>query len=604
MQNFKNKLFISSIIIGSIFLVLFLRLFYLQIVRGDEFEKFSKENRIRLINDPAPRGRILDRNGNPIVINRPSFDIKVFPHEIEDVESLSLTLSELIDLDNTEIRNLIEAQKKENPYLPFILIRDIKRDTLAKVETNKPYLKGITIEVNYLRNYPDNKLGSLFIGYLGKPSKKDLSLYPVKGFGTTVGKTGIEKTYENTLRGSSGINYKVIDALGREVKSKLYLDGIKDKGITPGNDIYLTIDYRLQKVAEQELKNKIGSVSVVNVNTGEILALASSPSFDPEEFVNGIDKDKWDELTSDSLNPLLNRSTQGTYAPGSTFKIVTALAALKEGAIDTDTTFYCPGYYKMGRSRFRCWKHVGHGWLDLHGAIAKSCDVYFYNAAEKLGIEKLSKYSRMFGFGTVTGIEISEKQGLVPTKSWKYKNFKEPWYKGETVIAAIGQGYLNVTPLQVTMMTAAVANGGILFKPQLINKINTNNGKWDQIFSPVAIRRLPFDDEEITFVQNSLVAVVNENFGTGRRARVKYGTVAGKTGTAQVVSSKLQTSKFGHMDHAWFTAYYPAENPQIALTVLVEHGGKGGSVAAPIAKKLIESYIKISKGGVFYDGDV
>ncbi len=601
MPQYKNKLFICSLIIGSLFLILVLRLFYLQILKGDEFELFSIENRIRLINSPAPRGKILDRNNKKIVVNRPSFDLKVFPNELKDIEKVSEMLGGILEMDKAEIRQSITKAKKKSAYLPFILIKDIDRDTLAAIEANKPDLGGITIEVNYLRDYPEGKLGSLFVGYLGKPNKDDLKKFPLTNLNITVGKTGIEETYENDLRGANGINYKVIDALGRQVKSKLFQKDIEDKETLPGNNIHLTIDIELQKKSEQLLKNKAGSISVVNVNSGEILAMASSPSFDPVLFVNGIDQSDWNDLTKNVLHPMLNRSTRGTYAPGSTFKIVTALGALKENVIDEETTVFCPGHYKVGKKKFKCWKHSGHGWVNLNSAMAQSCDVFFYNTAEKLGIDRISKYAKIFGFGSDTGIELSEKEGLVPSRSWKYKQFKEPWYKGETVVTSIGQGYLNVTPLQITMMTASVANGGSVLKPILIKRISDLDGKNTMVSSSEVLSILPFDDMQIKMIQESLVSAVNEKSGTGKKAKVKHGTVAGKTGTAQVISTKTKSSKDKHKDHAWFTAYYPAENPEIAITVLVENGGSGGGVAAPLAKEIIDLYFDLKNGVIQND---
>lgn len=601
MPQYKNKLFICSLIIGSLFLLLVLRLFYLQILKGDEFERFSIENRIRLINSPAPRGKILDRNNKKIVVNRPSFDLKVFPNELKNVDQVSLLLSGIIEMEKEEIKQSLISAKKRSAYLPFILIRDIDRDTLAAIESNKPDLGGITIEVNYLRDYPEGKLGSLLVGYLGKPDKDDLKKFPLTNLDINVGKTGIEETYENHLRGSNGINYKVIDALGRQVKSELFQKDIEDKETIPGNNIHLAVDVELQKKAEQLLKNKAGSISMVNVNTGEVLALASSPSFDPVLFVNGIEKSEWNELTRNTLYPMLNRSVKGTYAPGSTFKIVTALGALKEDLIDEETTVFCPGYYKVGKKKFKCWKHSGHGWMNLIEAMAQSCDVYFYSISEKLGIDRLSKYANMFGFGTGTGIELNEKDGLVPNRSWKYKQFKEPWYKGETVVTSIGQGYLNVTPLQITMMTAAVANGGSVLKPILINKITDIDGKNTMVANSKVLHTLPFDDSQMSMIKDSLITAVNKKTGTGYKAKSKHGLVAGKTGTAQVVSTKVKSNKRIYKDHAWFTAYFPAENPEIALTVLIENGGSGGTVAAPVAKKMIDLYFELSRGVIQND---
>ena len=594
MQEYRNKLFISTIIVGSIFFILLLRLVYLQILRGDDFETFSRENRIKLINEIAPRGKILDKNGTAIVVDRPSFDVKVFPQEVVNVDAISILLASYLDRNQNEIKYQIVKAKEQDSYFPFIIAKDIDRDTLALIESRKPDLQGIAIEINYLRDYPKGKLGSSLVGYLGKPSKDDLTKYPVNT-DSTVGKIGIERSRENLLRGTKGIKYQISDALGREVKSELFKSNIKNKKTVPGNDVFLTIDYNLQKTAEEILSGKVGSIVAVNVNTGEVLVLATSPSYDPEKFVNGINVEEWDELINNIFNPMVNRATQGAYPPGSLFKIVTALAGLKEEVINAESKFFCPGYLKFGKKEFRCWNPEGHNWIDLYEAVARSCDVYFYNVAERLGIEKLSKYAKIFGFGKKTGIEINESNGLVPTKPWKYKVYKEPWYKGETIITSIGQGYLKVTPLQITMMIASVANGGILFKPKIIQKIVSSDGKDTQIFSSEVVGKLPFDNWQIKAIQNSLVGAVNEKYGTGRRAKVKEGTVAGKTGTAQVVSLKSQTHRLFHNDHAWFTSYYPAESPEVAVTVLVEHGGKGGSVAAPLAKKLIEEYMEQQK---------
>lgn len=596
MQRFKNKLLITTIVVTSIFFTLIGRLVYLQILRGDEFEKFSHENRIRLSKTPAPRGKILDRHGKKLVVNRPSFDIKVFPNEIENSEDLSEKLSEILEISQIEIQNKIEKAINKKIYTPLTIENDIDRDTLALLEGRKAYLKGVTIEVNYLRDYPNGKLGSLVLGYLGKANETDIETFSLPDLNLFVGKSGIEKSFENSLRGINGLNYMVIDALGRQVKSNLFKEDIQNKETQSGNNIHLTIDIEIQKVAEESLGENMGSIAVVEVNTGEVLALASSPSFDPHQFINGIDKKDWEILQNNAFYPMLNRSTQGTYAPGSTFKIVTALAALNESVIDPETKVFCPGYYKVGKKKFRCWKQSGHGWVNLYKAISQSCDVYFYNAAEKLGIDKFSEYIKLFGFGSETGIEISEKGGIAPSRQWKQKKYKKPWYKGDTVVTGIGQGYINSTPLQIALMTAAVANGGTLLKPMLVKKITAADGKTQVVFSSEAIRKLPFSEYKIKVVQESLVGVVNDKRGTGRRASIKNATVAGKTGTSQVISMNTKSEKYIHKDHAWFTSYFPAENPEIAVTVLVEHGGKGGSVAAPLAKRVIEEYINLSNG--------
>lgn len=597
MQNYKNRLFITTFIVANIFFILLARLLYLQIIRGDEFERFSLENRVRLLNIAAPRGEIFDRNGEILVTNRASFDVNIFPNEVEDIELLSKNLSEILKKDKNVIEKRIREAKRLNFYTPINIAADIDRDTLAILETRRAYLKGISIDVNYLREYKNGKLASLLIGYLGKPDERDLEIFDEVDTEHYVGKSGIERELQEQLSGDDGTNYKVIDALGREVRMNLFKHNIDDKEVIEGNDVHLTIDGTLQMVAEDQLGENAGAIVVMNVNTGEILAMASTPSYDPAKFIKGIDKQVWDDIINNDRFPLLNRATQGTYAPGSVYKMVPALAALEEGLIDTETTFYCPGHYKIGKKRFRCWKRGGHGHVDLEEAITQSCDVYFYNIGEKLGIEKLARYSRIFGFGSETSFGLSERSGIVPTKGWKMKEFKTPWYRGETVVTSIGQGYLMVTPLQVAIMTSSIANGGAILKPVLIKKIVTDGGTVLDEFTPEIINMLPFSQEHLKIIQESMVEAVNSRRGTGRAAIIKDHKVAGKTGTAQVVGKNTKTDKYKHEDHAWFTSYYPAEEPEISVTVLVEHGGKGGSVAAPMAKAVIEQYIKSEQKG-------
>ncbi len=597
MQNYKNRLFITTFIVANVFFILLARLLYLQIIRGDELERFSLENRVRLLNISAPRGEIFDRNGDILVTNKASFDVKIFPDEVEDIELLSKNLSEILKKDRGIIEKRIREAKKLNFYTPIKIAVDIDRDTLAILETRRTDLKGISIDVNYLREYKYGKLASLLIGYLGKPDEKDLEIFDKLNTEHYVGKSGIERELQEQLKGNDGTNYKVIDALGREVRMNLFKQNIEDKEVVEGNDVYLTIDYTLQMVAENQLGEQAGAIVAMDVNTGEILAMASSPSYDPEKFVKGIEKQIWNEIINNEQFPLLNRATQGTYAPGSVYKMVPALAALEEGLIDPETTFYCPGHYKIGKKRFRCWKRGGHGHVDLVEAITQSCDVYFYNIGEKLGIEKLAHYSKIFGFGSETNFSLSERTGTVPTKDWKRREFNTPWYRGETVVTSIGQGYLMVTPLQIAIMTSSIANGGAVLKPVLIKKIATDGGTVIDEFTPEIRRILPFSQEHIEIIQESLVKAVNSRRGTGRAAILKDNIVAGKTGTAQVVGKNTKTDKYEHEDHAWFTSYYPAEEPEISVTVLVEHGGTGGSVAAPMAKAVIEQYIKSGQQG-------
>ncbi len=595
MQNFRSRLLIATVILGLAFLVLGSRLWYLQVLKGEEFAKFSLENHIRVERIPAPRGRILDRYGKELVINRTSFDIYVIPKDVKDVPYLIESLTPVLDLDTAEINESISSALKKKSFKPVLIAKDINRDQLAYIEARRTSLPGVIIEINNLRQYPHDDLGASFLGYIGKVSEAELTTNPKINSNDLVGKTGIEKGWESSLRGDDGYNQKVTDALGREVESNLFLADLRNKKSVPGNDVILTIDIELQMAAEEMLGEESGAIVVVDTNTGEVLALASKPSFNPADFIKGIDAKTWSELINDQSSPLLNRATQGVYAPGSVFKMVPSVAVLNEGLIDPEEYVYCPGYYKSGNSKFRCWRRGGHGWVNLRNSIVKSCDVYFYKIAEMIGIDKLSKYMRAFGYGSITDLGIEENPGISPTREWKQQKFNKPWYKGETIVSAIGQGYVSVTPMQVAMMTAAVANGGKLLKASLVREIISYDGEHIFKHSPIVTNNIPVEPHMLELVRDAMVGVVNDPGGTGSAARVRDITVAGKTGTAQVVSLDAQSNDRKHKDHAWFTSYAPAEAPQISVTVLIEHGGKGGAVAAPIAGKIIEIYKKLQE---------
>lgn len=590
MQDFRNRLLIVTVILGLAFLVLVSRLWYLQVLKGDEFAEFSLENHIRVERIPAPRGRILDRYGKELVVNRTSFDVYVIPKDINDVSYISNSLSQIINLDKDQIDKNIRSAISKRSFKPVLIAKDINRDQLAYIEARRSSLLGVIIEINNLRQYPHGSLGSPFLGYIGKVSEAELKNNPKINNNDLVGKTGVEKGWESNLRGEDGYIQRVTDALGREVESTLFLEDLQNKKTIPGSDVLLTIDIELQKAAEEALGDQSGAIVAVNVNSGEVLALASKPSFNPADFIKGIDSKTWSELVNDKSSPLLNRSTQGLYAPGSVFKMVPSVAALNEGIIDKEEYLHCPGYYKVGNRTFRCWKRGGHGWVNLRSAIVRSCDVYFYKIAERMGIDNLSKYISAFGFGSLTGVGIEERAGISPSREWKLKRFNKPWYKGETIVSAIGQGYVNVTPIQVAMMTSAVANGGTLLKPAIVKEIISYRGEKKFKHARIVSGKIPIEIEMLELIKDALVGVVNDPGGTGRRARIKDMIVAGKTGTAQVVSLDIQSEDKKYRDHAWFTSYAPAEDPEIAVTVLIEHGGKGGAVAAPIARKILEVY--------------
>jgi penicillin-binding protein 2 len=419
MQDFRNRLFIVTVILGLAFLVLGSRLWYLQVLKGEEFAKFSLENHIRVERIPAPRGRILDRYGKELVINRTSFDIYVIPKDVKDVPYLSVSLSQILNLDTGQIEKDINSALKKKSFKPLLITKDINRDQLAYLEARRSSLPGVIIEINNLRQYPHGVLGASFLGYIGKVSVAELENNSKINSNDLVGKTGVEKGWESSLRGDDGYKQKVTDALGREVESNLFQEDLQNKKSVPGNDVLLTIDIELQRAAEEVLGNEAGAIVAVDVNTGEVLALASKPSFDPADFIKGIDSKAWSNLVNDKSSPLLNRATQGLYAPGSVFKMVPSVAALNEGFINEEESVYCPGYYKSGDSTFRCWKREGHGWVNLRSSIVKSCDVYFYKIAEKMGINNLSKYMTAFGYGSTTDLGIEERAGISPSREWK-----------------------------------------------------------------------------------------------------------------------------------------------------------------------------------------
>jgi penicillin-binding protein 2 len=427
MQDFRNRLVISTVILGIAFLGLISRLWFLQVIKGDEFEAFSRNNRIRIERVPASRGRILDRFGRAFVVNRPSFDVYVMPKDTENYHLLSVNLSGVLQEEPKKIEQKIVQAAKKNRFKTVLVAQDINRDQLAYIEARRTSLPGIIIEVSNLRQYPHGKLGASFLGYIGKVSESELEANPKLNSNELVGKAGVEKTWEESLHGEDGFKQKVTDALGREVDSSLFQKDLVNKESIPGHDVLLSIDMDLQQAAEDALGDQVGAVVVINVKNGEVLALASEPAFDPADFVKGIDPKTWSELINDKSYPLVNRATQGLYAPGSVFKVIPSVAALSEGIISPETLVNCPGYHKVGSHIYKCWKRGGHGLMNLRSAIVHSCDVYFYELGDRLGIGLLSKYMKMFGLGSVTGIGIEERAGVAPSREWKLKRFNKPW---------------------------------------------------------------------------------------------------------------------------------------------------------------------------------
>lgn len=592
---YRRRAMYSSAVLLFFFAVLAARFWYLQVQQGGEYTRMARNNRVRALDIAAPRGNILDRKGRAVVTNRPSFNV-VWVREGNRIdEDLIKKMAVILDADIAELLARIRKMADTPGHIPIRLAENLSWDKVAYIENNRMNLPGIKIEVVPQRVYHYGNLASHVIGYLGEISREELNAAEpgVYRAGDLIGKMGLEKLREKDLRGEKGRHYMEVNALGFEQRN---LKGVKP---LPGNDLQLTLDVDLQQTAEKlmEEEDKAGAVVAVEVNTGRLLVVASSPVLDLSQFLGGISQKNWQAMLNNLKHPLINKTVQGQYPPASTYKTVTALAGLAEGIITPENIIYCPGSYRFGNRRYRCWKRGGHGSVNLKRALSESCDVYFYHVGQRLGVNRLAKYARHLGLGRKTGVEMEhEKAGLIPTSDWKMARYGKPWQDGETLSVAIGQGFNLVTPLQLTMMTAAVANGGILYKPGMIETVHDPDGHVIERFQPVMLDHFEGQDRNFKIIKDGLIEAVNGRHGTARRAQLKGITVAGKTGTAQVVRLKQykhlkeEDIPYKYRDHAWFTCFAPAEQPEIAVTVLVEHGLHGGSAAAPIAKAILKKY--------------
>ncbi|MGD9331321.1 MAG: penicillin-binding protein 2 [Desulfobacterales bacterium] len=591
---FRQRLTMVMLCVTVAALILIMRLVYLQIIKGQEYRRLSLNNSIRLQSIDAPRGLIFDRHGNLLVDNRPSFDLYI---SLKDARPVDETLARLAGHASLPMDALVEkvAHVRGGAYYqPQLLKRDIGRNSLAAVASRRYDLPGIDIQVQRLRNYIQSGRAAHLLGYIGEINTKELQQKKNADCrpGDLIGKFGIEKSLEKYLRGERGGRQVEVNANGQVVK---VLQTVPARN---GHNVFLTIDSRLQQRAEELLVGKAGAVVALDSTSGEILALASSPAFDQNDFITGLSTEKWRALIENPDRPLNNKAIQGEYPPASTYKILTALAGLQEGVIDANEIIFCPGHYRFGRRNYRCWRRGGHGPVDLNKAIAQSCDVYFYQVGQRLGIDRLAWYAKAAGLGAATGIELDhESKGLIPTAAWKKKRTGIAWQPGETLSVAIGQGFNLVTPLQMAVFTAAVANGGVRYRPTLVKRVVTWDGNILRESSPLVAGRLPVSEETLALAQKGMWEVVQGERGTARIARLKNIDISGKTGTAQVVSrEKIEESEEAanthkYKDHAWFVAYAPSDNPRLAIAVIVEHGEHGSSAAAPVAKEMIKTYL-------------
>jgi penicillin-binding protein 2 len=585
----RKRFFLFSVAAIGIFLLLLLRLWYLQVIHADRYQVLSERNRTRYIPIAAPRGPIFDRNGELLIDNRPAFGVTVLRQDVENRDQLLDRLAVYLEVS----RDVLEVRWKQGrrgpAYRPLLLAENVDRDVVERIQENAIDLPGVLIEVRPLRFYPYGELGAHLFGYLGEITEQELAEDRFGDYrpGDIVGKSGIEQYLEADLRGLDGERRIEVDVRGKELRSLRTLDP------APGNKVYLSLQLSLQKAAETAFGAAAGAVVAMDVKTGEVLAMVSRPAFDPALFARGISGQDWVALLRDFRYPLQNKAIKGQYPPGSTFKIVTALAALRAGVVTPETTVNCTGGLQLGDREFRCWKKAGHGLTDLNKALRESCDVWFYQAGLDLGIDRIAVMSRELGLGQTLGFQpAGEKAGLIPDRAWKRQRFGKAWYNGETANAAIGQGYVSATPLQLAVMTAAVANGGTVLRPQVVKEVVDQEGKVLRTAEPVVLGRADLRAATLQPVRRGLEAVVHDASGTAAAARIEGLRVAGKTGTAQVVRMKEDrvrseelTYKF--RDHALFVAYAPAENPRIAVAVVVEHGSHGGTTAAPIARAVL-----------------
>lgn len=592
----RRRFIVISALAAAIFGILLLRLWHLQIVNDERYRALSERNRTRFIHIDAPRGTMYDRNGQMLVDSRPAFTVSVLRQEVTDRQALFARLSQLLAIEPRQFEARWKAGQVLPDYQPLPLLEDIDRATMEIVQEHSLELPGVIVEAKPLRDYPYGQLAAHLLGYLGEITEEDLKRPEAAKYrrGGLIGKTGLERLFEERLRGEDGYRLIEVNVRGRELRQ------VTTQKSTPGQRLILTLDAKVQAAGEKAFGDQAGGAIALDVRSGDVLALVSRPAFDPAQFARGISSAEWKALLEDTRHPMQNKVLRGQYPPGSTFKIAVALAALEAGIATPDTTIGCSGGITLGSHEFRCWNKSGHGAVDLHRALKESCDVWFYRVGMQLGIDRIAAMCRRLGLGQPVGFPFGgERGGLIPDREWKRRRFGTDWYNGETVICSIGQGYVLATPLQLAVMTATVANGGTVWKPQVVKRIESLQGDLLWTPAPEKFVESQWSAANLRAVRHALEAVVNEPGGTAYRSRLPEVRYAGKTGTAQVVGRRgareADTSRYEHRDHALFVAYAPAHAPEIAVAVIVEHGGHGGSAAAPVAKAMFEAYFGIER---------
>jgi penicillin-binding protein 2 len=585
---FNRRTFVLFLLKLSLFSAVGWRLYNIQILDSSKYKTLSKKNQIDLEILFPIRGKIFDRNNILIAKNEKVYDLYLIPENTKSINNTLNALSKFINIDFDKRRKIIELSNNIKKFEKIKIFENISWLSLEKIETNKHNLEGIFIAEDYLRIYPYKKVFSHLLGYISKPNQKELTLpFISKMPNLDIGKEGLEKFFNPILVGKSGQREIEVNSNGKIIREISKIDSIK------GEEVSLSIDSRIQEYAINLLKSyRAGSINVINIKNGEILCMASTPTYDPNKIIQKPNKAYWESILANSLSPLTNRSIQGLYSPGSTFKMIVAIAALKHGIINTSTTHSCVGKIKFGNRLYHCWKTNGHGKMNVTNAIKQSCDVFFYEISKKLGIDKIAGVAEDFGLGQTFDISMpNQKKGIVPTKKWKKNNIGESWYAGETLISGIGQGFILTNPFQLAVMTSIIASNGKIIEPTII-KNNGASFKTNQKYT-----------KEIKIIKKAMFKVVNENKGTAFKSKLEDIKFAGKTGTSQVRRISLseresddfreKEQQWKNKDHALFVGYIPHDNPQYAISIIIEHGGSGASTAAPIAKQVFNYINKL-----------
>lgn len=600
----ESRVFLSRVVAAFLLILLMItglvaRLIYLQIVGHEHYSTMSKDNRIKISPLPPTRGIIYDRHGRMLAENVPTYSLELIPEQIEDLDDTLLRLQQLLNIPDDKIDQFQKQRKRNKAFTSTPLLQNLSDEDVAKFAVVRPYFSGVDVYARLVRHYPYGDLASHVVGYVGRINEQELKNLPVEEYRGTdhIGKIGIEKSYETHLLGTAGYEEIETNAQARAVNTVSTVEPIA------GSNIYLTLDIDLQKIAYDALGDYNGAAVAIEIKTGGVLVFASRPGFDPNPFVSGISTKEYKALQESSDQPLYNRALRGQYPPGSTVKPFLALAGLEYGATDFNHRMFCPGYYRLPNfdHKYRDWKKGGHGMVDMNDAITQSCDVYFYDLAMTLGIDKMHEFMDRFGFGRKTNIDlVGEVDGLMPSKEWKKSHRNQAWFPGETIITGIGQGYTQATPLQLARATATLANYGKTVIPHLVHEIITPDYATPPELSQES--DIPLHKQHVDQIIQAMTNVVHGTRGTAKLLAkdINY-QIAGKTGTAQVFTIKQEEKyneddiDFKMRDHALFIAFAPVHDPQIAVAVVAEHGGHGGSVAAPIAGEIIDAYLNPNK---------